>query len=155
MPGRRLLPWVEFRVPCLACRQHSLAPANGLCAFVVERSMPQVNSPESARGSHVHSPQVIPTPRPCSWGHMSSLQGDSSSPDLVPEVSVHSFQGQHTLHTIHLWSHLHSLHGDPPPLLYLDYITTVYRVKHLSGPCTWNHTSRISRVNHFQNLHLG
>lgn len=145
--------------PCPApegtCPQSQGDPTSQSCTWGHCHSLWVRTLPESTRGSHVHSPQVIPTPRPCTWGHMSSPQGDSSSPDLVPEVSVHSFQGQHTLHTPYICGHTFTVSMvTPPPLLYLDYITTVYRVKHLSGPCTWNHTSRISRVNHFQNLHL-
>ena len=34
------------------------SPSHALCAFVVEGSMPQVNSPESARAPRTHSDQM-------------------------------------------------------------------------------------------------
>ena len=60
----------------------------------------------------VHSLLDDTPPRPCTWDHMSTDQGDS--PHLIEYLGspVHSLQGNLPSQTLHLMSHVHSFQGD-------------------------------------------
>ena len=58
-----------------------------------------------APGVKVHSLLGDTWPRPCTWGHISSFQGNRLS------------------QTLHLVSHIHILHGDPTSLELLPLVT--------------------------------
>ena len=57
--------WIRWPPPSLQPAQSS--PCHPLRAFVVKWSIPQVNSPESARGPRTHSDQMSSLPPCASW----------------------------------------------------------------------------------------
>ena len=85
-----------------------------------------------------------------------SFQGNPPPQTLFLWSHVHSLQGDPSLQTL-CWSHIYSFQGDPlSQACTWVHMSTVYRVTPPSRPCTWgSHIYSLQDDLTLKNLYLG